>query len=222
MENSLLFDNLPLTSSPLRIGDIRLELFTVETIDPFIEALEEKASTGLAAFPYWVKIWEAAIALAAHLSEQKPDTDRTVIELGAGTGVVGLFLAASGHNVTLTDFNDNALKLIKKNIDYNDIGSASVQKLDWHRFDPPGRYDIVCGAELVYRQQDIRPALEAVSSVVKPDGTVYLAHDIKRLSMVEFLAEAGRDFEIGHVGKSLDMGSGKKEIIIHTMKPTAG
>lgn len=222
MKKNLIFDELSLTPSPLRIGDIRLELLTVETIDPVIEALEENESTGLAAFPYWVKIWEAAIALAAHLSEQKPDTSRTVIELGAGMGVVGLFLAASGHDVTLTDCDDNALKLIQKNIEHNDLGSASIQKLDWHRFETSGRYDIVCGAELVYRQQDILPALEAVRTVVKPDGTVYLAHDVKRLSMVEFLAEAGKDFDIEHAGKSLDMGSGKKEIVIHTMKPAAG
>lgn len=222
MENNSLLDELRLTPSPIRIGDIRLELLTVETIDPFIEAIEEKDATGLREFPYWVKVWEASIALAAHLSEQTRDTNRTVIELGAGMGVVGLFLAASGHDVTLTDSDENALKLIKKNIDHNTLGSASIRKLDWHRFDPPGRYDIVCGAELIYRQDDILPALEAVRSVVKPDGTVYLAHDVKRLSMIEFLAEAGKDFEIGHAGKSLDMGGGKKEIVIHTMKPAAG
>ncbi len=222
MENNLRLDELSLTPSPLRIGDIRLELLTVETIDPFIEALEENESTGLSAFPYWVKIWEAAIALAAHLSEQNLDTNQTVIELGAGMGVVGLFLAASGHAVTLTDYEDNALKLMQKNAERNGLGSASIQKMDWHHYESPGRYDIVCGAELVYRQQDIRPALEAVRSVVKPDGTVYLAHDVKRLSLIEFLAEAGKDFEIGHAGKSLDMGSGKKEIVIHTMKPAAG
>ena len=222
MENNLFLDELTLTPSPIRIGDISLELFTVENIDPFIDALEEKGPNGLTGFPYWVKIWEAAIALAAHLSELSPDTSRTVIELGAGMGVAGLFLAASGHDVTLTDIDDNALKLINKNIDHNNLRSATTQKLDWHRFEPPGRYDIVCGAELVYRQDDIRPALEAVRSVVKPDGTVYLAHDVKRLSMIEFLAEAGKDFGIEHAGKSLDMGGGKKEIVIHTMKPSAG
>ena len=219
MKKNLIFDELSLTPSPLRIGDIRLELLTVETIDPVIEALEENESTGLAAFPYWVKIWEAAIALAAHLSEQKPDTSRTVIELGAGMGVVGLFLAAYGHPVTLTDFNADALALMRKNAKKNGLTSVSIRKVDWNQPDLPDKYDIVCGAELLYRQSDLKPLLKTIRKAVRPDGTIYLAHNIRQISMIEFLVEAGKYFEIEHAGKSIAMGGEKKQVVVHTMTP---
>jgi predicted nicotinamide N-methyase len=181
--------------------------------------LEEKDKTTLASFPYWIKIWESSIVLAAYLAEQTLDKNRTVLELGAGMGVVGLFLAAAGHPVTLTDCNPDALALLKKNAERNGLTSVTVRHLDWHRFESPGAFDIVCGAELVYRQADIQPAMTAVRKSIKPEGTVYLAHDIKRLSMIDFLAEAGKHFEIAHTGKSMTMGGEKKQVVIHIMTP---
>ncbi len=219
MNELSMLDKLPLSTSPIRIGEKTLELLTVKDIEPFLKAIEEKNDATLASFPYWVKIWEAAIVLASYLAEQNLDWDSTVIELGAGMGIVGLFLAASGHPVTLTDYDDDALSLLKKNAVANRLDSAAVKKLDWNDFEAPGQFDIVCGAELVYRQADIKPAMDAVRKCIKPGGTVYIAHDIRRISMIEFLAEAGRHFEIAHTGKSIDMGSGKKQVVIHTMTP---
>lgn len=219
MNESAMLDKLRLRTSPIRIGDKTLELLTVENIEPFLKDLEEKGEETLASFPYWVKIWEAAIVLASHLAEQHLDADKSVIELGAGMGVVGFFLAACGHPVTLTDYDDDALALLKKNAAANRLDSVAVKKLDWNCFEAPGQFDIVCGAELVYRQADIAPAMDAVRKCIKPGGTVYLAHDIRRISMIEFLAEAGRHFELAHTGKSIDMGSGKKQVVIHTMTP---
>ncbi len=212
-------DKLQLEPSPIRIGDIRLELLTVENITPFLSELEDKGDEALQSFPYWIKIWESAIILAAHLAEQNLDKTQTVLELGAGMGVVGMFLAASGHPVTLTDYNDDALALMKQNVDRNNLSSARIQKLDWN--DPPrsmDKYDIVCGAELVYRQTDAEPVLQTIRQCLKPDGAAFLAHNIRQLSMVEFLAQAGEIFDIEHTGKSITMDGKKKQVVIHTMR----
>lgn len=219
MNDSFMLNKLQLDASPIRIGDNTLDLLTVTNIEPLLLELEKKDKTTLASFPYWIKIWESSIVLAAYLAEQTMDKNRTVLELGAGMGVVGLFLAAAGHPVTLTDCNPDALALLKKNAERNGLTSVTVRQLDWNHFESPGSFDIVCGAELVYRQADIQPAMTAVRKSIKPEGTVYLAHDIKRLSMIDFLAEAGKHFEIAHTGKSMTMGGEKKQVVIHIMTP---
>ena len=219
MEKTSLPDDLRLTASPIRIGDKRLELLTVENIEPFLRELEEKGKDALTSFPYWVKVWEAALILVSHLIDQGLETDKTVLELGAGMGVVGLFLAAYGHPVTLTDFNADALALMRKNAKKNGLTSVSIRKVDWNQPDLPDKYDIVCGAELVYRQADLKPLLETIRKAVRPDGTIYLAHNIRQISMIEFLVEAGKYFEIEHAGKSIAMGGEKKQVVVHTMTP---
>lgn len=222
MNNPSMLDKLRLCDNPIRIGDIKLELQGVADIEPLLAELGEKETEGLASFPYWVKIWEAAIVLAAHLYDQDLDKNRSVLELGAGMGVTGLFMAASGHPVTLTDNDDNALALLERNAAKNGLESIAIRKLDVYGSESPGRFDIVCGSELIYRHTHVKPAIRALRECIKPDGTVYLAHNIKRISMVEFLAEAGKYFEIGHAGKSITLDNEKQQFVIHTMTPAVG
>jgi predicted nicotinamide N-methyase len=133
---SSILSKVKLTPSPIRIGGITLELLTVEDISPLLTEFEKMEKDALDSFPYWVKIWESSIILASHLSEQNLDRSGTVLELGAGMGVVGLFLAALGHPVTLTDHNDDALALLERNAVGNNLASARIEKLDWNKFVP--------------------------------------------------------------------------------------
>lgn len=221
MNDPSMLDKVQLADTPIRIGDKKLELLRVKNIDPILSALEEDKEAGLESFPYWIKIWESSIVLAAHLYDQNLDKNQRVIELGAGMGVVGMFLAAFGHPVTLTDYNDDALSLLKKNAARNNLDSVTVQKRDWNTMASADRYDIVCGAEMVYRKTDINAVFKAIEASVKPDGVVFLAHNIKRISMVDFLAQAGKRFDIDHTGKSITTDNEKKQFVIHTMKPKA-
>ena len=49
---------------------------------------------------FWVKIWEASIALTDHLIHMGLGTEKEILEVGAGMGVTGLFLAAFGQNIS--------------------------------------------------------------------------------------------------------------------------
>ena len=217
MNETSMLEKLNLIAKPIGIGGTKLELLSVENIEPILAELEEKGPDALESFPYWIKIWEASIVLAAHLSEQDLDKNKTVIELGAGMGVIGFFLAAFGFPVTLSDINEDALKLMKKNASRNSLDNVVIRKLDWNNFESPGKYDIVCGAELAYRRTDIKFVINAIEACVKPDGIVFLAHNIKQISVIDFLAEAGKYFDIEHAGKSMMIGDEKKQFVIHTM-----
>ncbi|KAK4057389.1 hypothetical protein OIO90_001458 [Microbotryomycetes sp. JL221] len=111
--------------------------------------------------------------------------DLRVLELGSGTGLVGLTAASmlkaldlSGH-VHLTDFDDQVLCNLAINVDQaSSAGSltsvASVHKLDWaqclQESQPLGfdhRYDLVLGADIIYEPQHVELVHSAVSKLLR-------------------------------------------------------
>jgi len=57
---------------------------------------------------------------------------KRVLELGAGTGIIGLTLGRLGAQVTLTDCEFETLQLMAHNVDANDLSSqVSAQFLEW-------------------------------------------------------------------------------------------
>lgn len=88
-----------------------------------------------------VKVWEAGIVLARLLVEddvlrQRLQAGGTVLELGAGAGVVGLAAALMGARVALTDL-PRALPALRGNADRNGVaiaaagGRVHLAALDW-------------------------------------------------------------------------------------------
>lgn len=88
-----------------------------------------------------VKVWEAGIVLARLLVEddvlrQRLQAGGTVLELGAGAGVVGLAAALMGARAALTDL-PRALPALRRNADRNGAaiaaagGRVHLAALDW-------------------------------------------------------------------------------------------
>lgn len=210
---------MELAAGPIVVRGRRLEIFTVKSLDPFLAELDQKeGEKAIESFPLWVKVWEASIVLADYLLGLELDPKLAVLEVGAGMGITGLFLGALGHPVTLTDFNPDAVALLRKNVAHNRLDTVRIEQLDWHHPDASEKFDIICGSELIYRETDIQPVIKTITASLKPGGTVYLAHDIRRMSMIPFLAEAGKYFEIAHAGRSFTGGDREKiRIVIHTL-----
>jgi predicted nicotinamide N-methyase len=81
------------------------------------------------------KMWPAAVALGEYLLQHDEATrGKRVLELGAGVGFTGLLLAKCGHcqSLTLSDYSDSGLDLLKENLRINGAGHhVNVWKLDW-------------------------------------------------------------------------------------------
>ncbi|CAF1611317.1 unnamed protein product [Rotaria magnacalcarata] len=79
--------------------------------------------------------WESAICLAEYCYDHMFDRfkNKRIVEIGSGTGIVGLQLCALGGNVTLTD-REEYLELIDFNIKKNQnmlTGTAQGKTLFW-------------------------------------------------------------------------------------------
>lgn len=202
---------------PVKIGETSFELWTVKRWKEVVETGDGNGAEYISGFPLWIKIWEAAMVLCEHLGRMAMKPNATLLELGSGTGITGIMLGAMGNKVTLTDYDDNALALLKKNAAHNKLENVQVQKLDWLHPTIKETYDIIFGAEIIYKEAFIEPVFELLKKYLKSDGTVFIAHDVNRKVMVEFLNRANSAFKIQSVVKKMTSGSDETRIVIHSL-----
>ncbi|XP_018840825.2 methyltransferase-like protein 22 [Juglans regia] len=93
-----------------------------------------------------LQVWKAELVLCdfvLHKMSTSSEYDRIVaLELGAGTGLVGILLARVAETVFLTDHGDEILENCAKNVDlnsglFNGRAAVQVRELDWMSPWPP-------------------------------------------------------------------------------------
>ena len=146
-------------------------------------------------------VWDAGIVLAAHVfaecrkaaskSTAPEEEAQRLLDLGSGTGIVGLAAAASGSfsSVVLTDL-PSVVPLLERNAAANaaEIGLAtSVEALPLSWDDDGmlqsaaarGPFTMIVGGDLLYRPQVVPPLLHAIQALAVPATTVLLAASLQ-------------------------------------------
>ena len=202
---------------PLTVGEHRLNILRMTDLEEILGGKNPLAD--VSAFPFWVKIWEASLVLA-DLLVKLPDTEgRTLLELGAGLAVPGLAAAKAGMRVTLSDYQDNILDFQRVSAAASSV-AADYLLLDWKN--PPEdlpRFDILAGAEILFREEFFSPLLALMKRALKPDGVIYLAHDARRVSLRPFLKLAEPDFEIAVMPRRLKSLEKDAHVLLARLKP---
>lgn len=137
-------------------------------------------------------VWPSAVSISEWLARiDKSEifhnlfSDKSVIELGSGTGLAGIVLGkctAAPKRIILTDCDDSSIKILKKNAINNpgNCGKVDVMKLLWGNKDHideaiklnDGKlYDIVLATDVIYDDEAISPLLETASMILKPPTT---------------------------------------------------
>ncbi|XP_015261429.1 PREDICTED: protein N-lysine methyltransferase METTL21A [Gekko japonicus] len=125
-------------------------------------------------------VWDAAVVLCTYLEMGDVDLrGRSVIELGAGTGLLGIVAALLGAQVTITD-REAALAFLKSNVQANlptDLQPrAEVKELTWGQnlaSFSTGEYDFILGADIVYLEETFADLLQTLDHL-SADHTVIL------------------------------------------------
>ncbi|VDK70277.1 unnamed protein product [Litomosoides sigmodontis] len=120
--------------------------------------------------------WQASCDLANYLLKYGRDyiNGNNILELGAGCGLLGIALAASGFvkSVTLSDGNDDVLNVIRDNIRSNfseDCDIFSVLFLEWETVNVesiPVVPDVIFAADVVYDTLTIKPLVCAIKKLL--------------------------------------------------------
>ncbi|CAB1327580.1 unnamed protein product [Coregonus sp. 'balchen'] len=152
-------------------------------------------------------VWDAAVVLCMYLELGQVElTGKVAIELGAGTGLVGIVAALLGaKKVTITD-REPALGFlaanVKENIPPDQLGAVEVSELTWgqglERY-PTGGFDIVLGADIVYLEDTFPSLLQTMEHLSSESSVVLLACKIRYERDTNFLSMMKQSFTVQEV-----------------------
>jgi len=200
----------------LKIADHTIRILQPSEIEELLGGQDPFSDIG--SFPFWAKLWESSIVLAHILvAAPKKQTNR-LLELGAGLGLAGIAASAAGFDVVLTD-NDPII------LDFQGVSAAankddSIEHLvfDWNNPPETDMFDVVAGAEILSSEEVLDPLLDICKNYLKEDGTIYLAHDVRRTSLPLFLEKAETFFHVGSKKQSLRMDGAVVDILVNRLK----
>lgn len=129
-------------------------------------------------------------------SFETPNRPLRILELGSGTGLVGLTTAAIMRllerpvHIDLSDFEDAVLDNLQHNIKLNadnlDSSTLSVRRLDWYNFvsgalppaeeqsAAPDGYDYILAADVIYEPLHVEGVLSTVVHLLRLDEAATL------------------------------------------------
>jgi predicted nicotinamide N-methyase len=160
----------------VRIGPTVLEVLDVDPADETLRREEEAGLSGQGELPYWTRIWPATMILARVLLERGRPPGESLLELGAGRGLVGLFAAAAGYRVTITDVSETALEFSRATAELNGLDGITWQMVDWTA--PPAlpRFELIVGSEILYLESQFPAMVGLFQNHLGPGGQVLLSH----------------------------------------------
>lgn len=202
---------------PLKVRDYQLQLLKITDLEQILGGRDPLKD--VSSFPFWIRLWEAAIVLAEFVAGLPRHGKATLLELGAGLGAPGLVAAAAGYQVTLSDYEPLILDFERVNAAASKLSQVRCTMLDWLAPPEMERYDVILGAEILFREEFFAPLLNVLRRALKPDGVVYLAHDIQRRSLQPFLKMAEKEYIISASPKKLKSLEADKTILLTRLQP---
>lgn len=155
---------------------------------------------------YGAVMWPAALALCHVLETNTQDfdlRDKTVLELGAGTGLVSIVASFLGAYVTATDLPD-IMSNMKSNLMRSTKGRSrhppQTAELSWgHDLDvlfPKShyRYDYVLAADVVYHHAFLNELLATMKYFCRPGTKLIWANKVRFPTDLEFTEDFRNTF----------------------------
>jgi predicted nicotinamide N-methyase len=138
--------------------------------------------------PYWAELWPSSTILANFiLADTHPKG--TLVEIGAGVGLVSIAATIAGHDVTATDYYEDALAFTRANAFRNIGREITTAHLDWRDVSPEfPRFDIVLASDVLYESRYAPLVSGVIDRLLAPHGVAYVA-DPGRVASAAF-AEA--------------------------------
>ncbi|KAF3388489.1 Protein-lysine N-methyltransferase EFM6 [Penicillium rolfsii] len=150
------------------------------------------------------QLWPAGMVLSKYLLSQhsKDMAGKSVVELGAGGGLVGLAVARGcevGMPIHITD-QLPMFKLMKDNIALNKLESKVVASiLDWGEPLPshiPSKPDIILAADCVYFEPAFPLLIATLHDLLGPNSVCYFCYKRRRRADLRFMKMAKKAFDV--------------------------
>lgn len=142
-----------------------------------------------------LRTWEASLLLSEWLLEQNIE-GKSILELGAGTGLVGILATKMGANVMATDGSDTVVTKLGGNFKLNDV-SAESGVLWWGEENEilERKWDFIVGADITYDEDVCSSLAETYALGMKRGATGILAATVRNENtLMVFIKECGMIF----------------------------
>jgi predicted nicotinamide N-methyase len=127
-------------------------------------------------FPYWAKVWPSAIALLdvlkahPHLIQNKH-----VLEIGAGIGLPSLMMANITKSIQVSDYNLEAVELLRKNITHLQLQNAEALKLDWNAMPKAIHPEVLILSDINYDPTQFEKLTKLIEKFIHQGCTIILS-----------------------------------------------
>ena len=199
-----------------KVGEKTYEAYAVDDIEKLFDEMVELSNDHPAVvderLPYWGEVWPSSLAMAEYL--QTVDwisSDMSILELGCGPGLAGLGAAEFTTDITVSDYEKEAIELAELNWLHTVGTSPKKLLLDWR--DPQGRqFDLLLAADVAYEKRFFGPLINTFRTMTKKGGSVILTEPGREIAseFFEMLEAQGWKIE-----KSYFVESGIQKIDIY-------
>lgn len=127
-------------------------------------------------FPYWAKIWPAALGLCQFLV-QNPTyiTNKNILEIAAGLGLPSVLAAQYANKVVCSDYVADPLSYVQQSAKINQNHNVSTAVIDWNNIPDNMDADVILMSDVNY-DQEVFPELEKLFHfLLKNDKTIILS-----------------------------------------------
>lgn len=194
----------------VRIGDRDVNILRPRSAEDLISETDFERDERL---PYWAELWPSSTILANFIVADTRPRGR-LIELGAGVGLVSIAAAMAGHEVTASDYYEDALAFARAN-SFRNLGyEIATALVDWRAVSPElPRFDIVLASDVLYESRYAPLVAGVIDRLLAPRGIGYVA-DPGRVAAnafadacvergLEISARASRPYQAGTIRQSI-------------------
>ncbi|KAK0206220.1 putative methyltransferase-domain-containing protein [Desarmillaria ectypa] len=163
------------------------------SMEPLVVNLSVDASPGCGGI-----VWPAGQVLSNYLVRRDRSflQDKTVLELGSGTGLVGIVAAKLGANVWVTD-QAPLLDIMRQNVLRNNlISSCTIAELNWGEPIPAGipAPDVVLAADCVYFEPAFPLLVQTLCDIYDKTPEMLFCYKKRRKADKRFFAMLKKKF----------------------------
>ncbi len=171
-------------------GEVSLQIQAAADLDALVTD-----ETDPERIPYWAVVWDSAPPLARFLLNIRRWEGEAVLELGCGTGLVGLALAAAGGCVTQSDLFPEAVEAARRNAALNGLSNVRHLAADWRLWPLRQQWPVIVASDVLYERHAHGALLAVIQQSLQPGGVVYLG-DPQRVTTNAFLTAAAADWRV--------------------------
>jgi predicted nicotinamide N-methyase len=168
--------NYEFTVREIQTGSRTLKVWTPDP-EQVKQDYEERQSQGdQHDFPFWTKIWPSSLALSSFIEKNYEFVQgKSVLEVGAGLGLPSMIATFYARQVICTDYLPEAVEVIRKNAELNNLPNMQGQLLDWSNDEFNFEFDVLLASDINYDTMQFDHVLSLFNQTLAKGKSILLS-----------------------------------------------